>query len=560
MRSQESHPGAHNVSQLVVRGCKVTNLTLKSLGLFGAVNSTFDPPLDPSQAVHPNPGCGTVVAGEALCDPRALCVTRKGGGVECACAGKGLKDEEGSHPDGRYCSQDTQIQMLAQTESFTLQLRKPSRVASNSSKRVEIVLQAQGESALRVGYTMHVAQSSADKEAWSRSNASLEWSFAFLENSTFSFGGFRMTFDRPPSNDAVLDLDKALQRFSAKTTFLLDLSADCHGESPCIEDGDAFHVGVTGIVDTLRSAVSITAVVESLLSCERSTLWLEPDAEIVPTSSQVRIRLKAYDVDGLPIRQTRVDVEFRFGGQALPVQWSRGSNEYIADALPTLTEKEGDYELAVRAVNAWSNASTTATSCNLLRSTIFVRSQSINQWTLVGACSASAVFAAALGFWLSRKSVRERLRLILAMVLTEFCKLLIATCFELGDLATDCYTTYRVVLEDGFVQNRIYRIAYAVFGSTTIIGGLVSIVLKVMHAHNLRSRLQKVLSNGELDEVSGVVAKLRWELSKVSRDLRNNMVTILMMLAEDCPMVIVPVIQPFVSIVCSKKCNQELGW
>ncbi len=269
MRSQESHPGAQNVSQLVVRGCKVTNLTPKSLGLIGVVNSTFDPPLDPSQAVHPNPGCGTQVAGEALCDPRAFCVTKKGGGVECACAGKGLKDEDGSHPDGRYCSQDTQIQMLAQTESFTLQLQKPSRVAANNSKRVEIVLQAQGESALRVGYTMHVALNRPDKEAWSRSNASLEWNYEYLENSTFSFGDFRMAFDRPPSDDAALDLDKTLQRFSATTTFLLELSADCHGEAPCVMDGDTFHVVVTGIVDTLRSAVRITSVVESLLSCER---------------------------------------------------------------------------------------------------------------------------------------------------------------------------------------------------------------------------------------------------------------------------------------------------
>ena len=65
--------------ELVVRGSSVTNLTLKSVRLVGAVNSTFFPPLQPSQAVQPRPDCGVVFGGEALCDPRAQCTPAQSG-------------------------------------------------------------------------------------------------------------------------------------------------------------------------------------------------------------------------------------------------------------------------------------------------------------------------------------------------------------------------------------------------------------------------------------------------------------------------------------------------
>jgi hypothetical protein len=64
------------LAELVVSGSTVTNLTLKSESLVGAVNSSFEPPLLPSQAVQPTSEsgtCGVQLAGEWLCDPRAKC-------------------------------------------------------------------------------------------------------------------------------------------------------------------------------------------------------------------------------------------------------------------------------------------------------------------------------------------------------------------------------------------------------------------------------------------------------------------------------------------------------
>ena len=101
-------------------------------------------------------------------------------------------------------------------------------------------------------------------------------------------------------------------------------------------------------------------------------------------------------------------------------------------------------------------------------------------------------------------------------------------------------TTCRVVFEDGFVQVQSYRVAYAVFGSLAVTSSLVSIVYRIRHAWQVRAELQKVVSSaafGEDDVQSNLATKLRWELAKVSRDLRAKAVTLLGLALEDVPMV-----------------------
>ena len=101
-------------------------------------------------------------------------------------------------------------------------------------------------------------------------------------------------------------------------------------------------------------------------------------------------------------------------------------------------------------------------------------------------------------------------------------------------------TTVRVVFEDGFVQAQSYRVAYAVLGSLAVTSSLVSIAYRICHAWRVRAELQKVVSSaalGEDDVQSNLVMKLRWELAKVSRDLRAKAVTLLGLALEDVPMV-----------------------
>ena len=97
-----------------------------------------------------------------------------------------------------------------------------------------------------------------------------------------------------------------------------------------------------------------------------------------------------------------------------------------------------------------------------------------------------------------------------------------------------------MVFEDGFVQAQSYRVAYAVFGSLAVTASFVAIVYRICHAWRMQAELQKVISSaalGEDDVQSNLVMKLRWELAKVSRDLRAKAVTLLGLALEDVPMV-----------------------
>jgi hypothetical protein len=83
------------------------------------VNSSFEPPIElPSKAVVMRPPkCSDKVAGEKVCDPRARCENRPGGGVQCTCIGvdgetTGLRNRPGEVPDGHECEQVNRIEMM----------------------------------------------------------------------------------------------------------------------------------------------------------------------------------------------------------------------------------------------------------------------------------------------------------------------------------------------------------------------------------------------------------------------------------------------------------------
>jgi hypothetical protein len=140
------------------------------------------------------------------------------------------------------------------------------------------------------------------------------------------------------------------------------------------------------------------------------------------------------------------------------------------------------------------------------------------------------------------------LRNVLVMVLTETSKTAISISFELGDLATDLLTTYRVVFEDITVRSPQYRVPYAVFGCLSTMVGVVSLAHHVHRARELRAQIKtnaKILphphvednEDNEHDVNEAVVGKLEWELEKTSRDLKGLAVGMLCFFLEDVPMV-----------------------
>ncbi len=68
-------------------------------------------------------------------------------------------------------------------------------------------------------------------------------------------------------------------------------------------------------------------------------------------STRFSVHLLALDVDNLAVAFTRAEISVVFGNQAISVQWSRGSSEYVAVVPAELTRQPGIYDLVVRAIN-----------------------------------------------------------------------------------------------------------------------------------------------------------------------------------------------------------------
>jgi hypothetical protein len=438
--------------QLVIRGCAVSSLPIdrgKDMPniTIGIVNSTFAPALAPSiPTVQPNPNCGAEIAGKPLCDLRATCESLATGGVQCACTGQGLRDKPGTFPDGQLCEQEPSITMLLQSPAVAITVPKPS----NRTAPVQVVVRARGESRMAAVYSASMVIRSAMTGDGAQRNSSRIWSR--LDEPQLSLDGHHIVWSTvPPANDSEIELNSGTKQYVATKEYAFQLGLDCRGEAACVADGDTVETVVevySQLAGGVRSAVRITTLVQSLISCDHnnSKAWIEYGLESVSTSTAMRVFLEAYDVDNLPISFNRAPVEFRFGPQlkslpqrwiyvaevpqlkSLPQRWNRGSNLYVAEVSADATENSGQYELEVIALNGSSNHGQSIGPCILLHRSITV---SPNKARLILAgCLAGAVLLTLgmLAFLLYRN--QDALKRALLSFLSFEGLLVLELCFE----------------------------------------------------------------------------------------------------------------------------------
>jgi hypothetical protein len=362
------------------------------------------------------PNCGTKLLGQPLCDSRALGQPSvSGGGVKCTCVGEGLGYHPGVPADGQRCQQQTSIKVLTQTSHVTMSVQKPSFRAG----AVAVVFAAAGEIGFNASYNVsmiHVRPSDGMPRLQGSSSAARGWSK--IDQERMSMDGHHIIWERtPPSVDGAVDLSFDAGKFSFSQTFGLAIELNCTEGEPCVEDGDTVNTVVTAVAasDGLVSAVMISTTVESLVSCEHSTVWVEVD--VVPISTTIRVRFFAKDVDKLPVRFTRAEINLVFAGRRIAVEWSRGSNEYVADVPAELTGKPGLYDLVLSVSNAWNRTAGQATSCELLRRAIAVKEGLSSNWIVAGAGSAAIVIVGGTVILVRRR--HAHLQAIMAMIFTE---------------------------------------------------------------------------------------------------------------------------------------------
>jgi hypothetical protein len=405
--------------QLVIRGCTVINLFIdpgKQDTTIGIVNTTFSPALNAAvPTVQPNPNCGKLIGGVPLCDPRAACTNRSTGGVQCACTGIGLHDKPGTFPDGQQCSQEPSVSMLLQSQELSVTVSKPSIGGTT----VQVVVGAGGESRMVAVYSASMVHRSAKKGDGAQRNSSRIWSR--LDEQRLSLDGHHVVWSPvPPANDSIIELDGGFQRYTATKMYSFQLGLDCHSEPACAADGDTvetvLEVASGSGLGGVQSAVRITTHVQSVISCDHSKARIEYDLHSVSASTAMRVHLDAYDVDSLPVSFTRAEINIMFDDQAIPMQWSRGSNEYSADLPAELTKTPGLFHLVVSARNAWNDTGP-VTSCELLRRTITVKDGFSTNWILAGAGGAAIVVIGGLVIVVRKR--HQNLQAIMVMLFTE---------------------------------------------------------------------------------------------------------------------------------------------
>ena len=88
------------------------------------------------------------------------------------------------------------MRMLIQSKSFTMRLQKPSSLGSG--QRIQILLQAEGEHALTVRYSILATRTSGSGSAAVNSISNISEAWQQLDNGTYAFYGLQMAWDRPP--------------------------------------------------------------------------------------------------------------------------------------------------------------------------------------------------------------------------------------------------------------------------------------------------------------------------------------------------------------------------
>ncbi len=295
---------------------------------------------------------------------------------------------------------------MSSAQTLVVKMKKPSSQPATITMNVY----ATGGHAFNTTYNLSMV--------WSTGFAPQQredWSSIYTEQ--MSLAGHQVRWLLPPSNDSYVDLDAVSKRFTVTKQYPLQLRLDCAGGRPCIADGDTIEtVVIIGSAINAQSEIRIMTEVEAVLSCKKTRTGIEGSVEGVHVSSAIRVWLYAIDIDGLPINQTEAEIRLAFGDRNVPMQWSRGSNMYVAAVPAELTLQPGQYDLVMSASNAWGETGP-ATSCELLRRTITVKEGLSTSWIVAGAGGSAVVVVGGLVILVRKR--RAHLQAIMGLLFTE---------------------------------------------------------------------------------------------------------------------------------------------
>jgi hypothetical protein len=309
----------------LLRSCTGSNVLIgpNGAGGLGIVNSTFAPALGSSLKSIAPPACGTEVAGQRMCDPRARCTHGQSGGVECQCKDEGIEPPAGMRDDGSRCETVVSLKADVAAAAVRLVLLKPGI----HPEPIKLHAIATGDEGFNATFSRSTVLR-REGNAVARSDDGLDARVFGL--------GFDWT-DPRPTLVASIALDGAKQQYSATIEHAFLLALQCVPNATngpagngtiCPQDGDTIETTIhvtsqaRNATQNISAKIQIAAEVQAVMSCETSTVRVNGgDSTSVRASSSLRVQVLAVDVDNLPISTHSRGRRIMNGGRG----WGRAS-------------------------------------------------------------------------------------------------------------------------------------------------------------------------------------------------------------------------------------------
>jgi len=529
----------------LLRSCTGSNVMVDlkvAGGNLGIVDSTFAPALGSSlQSIAP-PACGTEVAGQRMCDPRARCTHGQSGGVECQCKGEGVEPHAGVRDDGSHCATIVSLEADVAARAVQFVLLKPGK----HPDPLKLHAIATGDAGFNVTYSRSTVLR-RDGSAVAQSDDGLH---ARVFGLSFEWVSLQ------PRAVASMALDAAKNKYSTTVEDVFRLSLQCAPNATgglagngtnCPQDGDVIETTISvtqqagNVTLRVASEVQISTAVQAAISCERTKptvrVVANTDLNSILPAAPLSVYLLAMDMDDQSIRFSRAEVVLTWDGVAVPFDWVRGLNKYTWEIPPN--RPPGQHEIFVNLEGS---------NCTLLRLTVTVTvEEGFNTaYVTVGCLIGAAILVIAL-FLLIRR-YRVRFEAVFEMVFVEVLKATLGWFLDAGDLTTDAVSFHRTVVSNevkaGYIITDRYKIAYIVTMCVSAAAAAVSFAYRVKATRDLFQSIRRRVSEPEpaakADEANAAEAlkdKLTWELAKTRRDLLSVAIHMLTVIFEDIPFI-----------------------
>jgi hypothetical protein len=383
------------------------------------------------------PNCGAPVAGlPAMCDPRAACIPRPSGGVDCQCKGDGLRTQPGFADDGQQCEQDTSLRAALEGESVAITLRKPGGLTT-----LRMLVEARGEMELVVDFNVTMTRLDASSGERIGVNGSLR-----IDSPAITAFGQHIEWRKaPPAATWRAMLDKRKLKFSDASLHEFTVRLQCEKRpsdtQSCAADGDVITTVVQLVSQgsRLRSEVTLQTRVEALVSCKQSrsmAALVASTGQVDASTESVRFEAQLVDVDSLPINFSNPKAFVLWANTSFYLQRTvAGSNRFHWEIPSGLRREPGLYPYEVILDEAWDEVERMRKRCTLLEGTLTIAKGFDTTWVLVGSILAAILIIGLALFFVRRN--HEHLMVVLVMLVTEIVSLTMSLGLDIADIITE---------------------------------------------------------------------------------------------------------------------------